>query len=330
MPPRPTRLLAATAFACAAFTSMAAADTPTKIVYGLNWLAQGEHCGFYQAAGKGLYEAAGLDVTIEPGGPDRNIPLLVAAGTLDLGMGSSFTTLNMQNEGIEAKTVAAFFQKDPQTLVAHPGQGVETLDDLKGRPIMIAKFSQLEFWQFLKASFGFSDDQVRAYTYSAAPFLADPSAVQQGYITEDALLLGAELPEPPVSILLADYGYQNYATTVFGSTAFLEENADAVAAFLAATAEGYRQCIAGDYAEAMQAVMAENPDHSEELFHFKLRQMIDRGLVLSGDAETDGIGAMSDARWKEFFDLMVASGIYPETLDYKAAYSLDYLPKNAN
>ena len=323
-----SRFLSAVAVVGAVFAVEARAEDPTKIVFGLNWLAQGEHCGFYQAEAKGLYDAAGLDVTLEPGGPDRNIPLLVAAGTVDLGMGSSFTTLNMLNEGIEAETVASFFQKDPQTLVAHPGQGVETLDDLKGRPIMIAKFSQLEFWQFLKARYGFTDDQVRAYTYSAAPFLADPTAVQQGYITEDALLLGAELPEPPVSILLADYGYQNYATTVFGAKPFLEANADAVKAFLAATAEGYRQCIAGDYADAMKAVMAENPDHSEALFHFKLKQMIDRGLVLSGDAETGGIGAMSDARWKEFFDLMVASGVYPATLDYKAAYSLDYLPKN--
>ncbi len=326
--PSSRRFLSAVAVSSAIFAAEAHAETPTTIVFGLNWLAQGEHCGFYQAEAKGLYDAAGLDVTLEPGGPDRNIPLLVAAGTVDLGMGSSFTTLNMLNEGIAAKTVASFFQKDPQTLVAHPRQGVEKLEDLKGRPIMIAKFSQLEFWQFLKAQYGFSDDQVRAYTYSAAPFLADPTAVQQGYITEDALLLGAELPEPPVSILLADYGYQNYATTVFGAKAFLEANADAVKAFLAATAEGYRQCIAGDYADAMKAVMAENPDHSAELFHFKLKQMIDRGLVLSGDAEAGGIGAMSDARWKEFFDLMVASGVYPTTLDYKAAYTLDYLPKS--
>jgi NitT/TauT family transport system substrate-binding protein len=232
----------------------------------------------------------------------------------------------MLSEGIEAETVASFFQKDPQTLVAHPGQGIETLEDLKGKPIMIAKFSQLEFWQFLKAKYGFTDEQIQPYTYSAAPFLADPTAVQQGYITEDALLLGKDLPAPPVSILLADHGYQNYATTVFGAKPFLEANADAVKAFLAATAEGYRQCIAGDYADAMKLVMAENPDHTEELFHFKLKQMIDRGLVLSGDAETAGIGAMSDARWKEFFDLMVASGVYPADLDYKAAYSLDYLP----
>lgn len=326
MPVVSSRLLPLAALAVAAVLGTGSAEAET-IRYGLNWLAQAEHCGFYQAQEKGLYKAAGLDVTIEPGGPDRNVPLMVSAGQLDLGMGSSFTTLNLLKEGIEAQTVASFFQKDPQTLVAHAGQGIEKLEDAKGKPVMIAKFSQYEFWQFLKTKYGFRDEDLRPYTYSAAPFLADPKAIQQGYVTEDALLLGKELPEPPVVILLADYGYQNYATTVFGTKAYLTEHADAVKAFLKATAEGYKQCIAGDYEPAMKAVIAANPDHSEELFHFKMKQMIDRGLVMSGDAETGGIGAMSDARWKDFFDTMVASGVYDASLDLKAAYSLDYLPK---
>jgi len=320
---RPNLLLTAAASAILMAGPAAAAE---KLRFGLNWLAQAEHCGFYEAEAKGLYKEAGLDVELIPGGPDRNIPILVAAGELDLGMGSSFTTLNMLNEGIPAKTVAAFFQKDPQTLVAHAGQGVETLEDLKERPVMIAKFSQYEFWQFLKTKYGFSDENIRPYTYSAAPFLADPKAVQQGYVTEDALLLGKELPEPPVSVLLADYGYQNYATTVFGTDAWIDAHKDAVKAFLKATAAGYALCMKGDYADAMKAVIAANPDHSEELFDFKMKQMGDRGLVVSGDAETGGIGAMTDARWKDFFDTMVASGVYPPALDYKAAYTLEFLP----
>ena len=191
---------------------------------------------------------------------------------------------------------------------------------------MIAKFSQYEFWQFLKTKYGFSDENIRPYTYSAAPFLADPKAVQQGYVTEDALLLGKELPEPPVSVLLADYGYQNYATTVFGTDAWIDAHKDTVKAFLKATAAGYALCMKGDYADAMKAVIAANPDHSEELFDFKMKQMGDRGLVISGDAEAGGIGAMTDARWKDFFDTMVASGVYPPALDYKAGYTLEFLP----
>src|SRR5882724_8961815 len=86
-----------------------------KIRFGLNWLPEGEHCGFFQAKAAGLYEKAGLDVELRSGGPDQNVAILVASGQETMAMGSSFTTLNLINQGTPAVTVAAFFQKDPQT-----------------------------------------------------------------------------------------------------------------------------------------------------------------------------------------------------------------------
>jgi len=295
-----------------------------KLRFGLNWYPQAEHCGWFQAQAAGLYKKAGLEVELIGGSPDRNVPLLVAAGELDLGMGSSFTTLNMAARGIPARTIAAFLQKDPQTLVAHADQGVKTLADLKGRPIMVAKFSQAEFWAFLKQKHGFSDSQLRPYAYSPAPFLADAKAVQQGYITEDAMLLGKALPKPPVSILLADYGYENYASTIFAMDRYIAANEKAVAAFVEATRAGWQQCIDGDYAPALNAVVAADPKHDVALFHFKMKQMKELAMVKHGDALQSGAGAMSDARWKRFFDTMSAAGIYPATLDYKAAYTLRF------
>jgi NitT/TauT family transport system substrate-binding protein len=311
--------------ALAVLAAMGSVHAAEKVRFGLSWIAEAEHCGFFQAKAQGLYEKAGLDVDIVNGGPDRNLPLQIGAGDLQLAMGSSFTTLHMLQNGVPAVTVAAFFQKDPQTLVAHPDQGIKTLADLKGKPIMIAKFSQQEYWQFLKRKFGFTDEQLRPYTYSAAPFLVNPKAVQQGYITEDAMLLGKAMPKPPVSLLLADYGYSNYATTVFGSKAFIDAKPQVVQAFVDASRVGWQQCMSGDYAAGMKGVLEMNKEHGEELFHFKMKQMKDRGLVDSGDTKAMGLGAMSDARWKDFFDVMSASGVYPKTLDYKAGYTLKFL-----
>lgn len=324
---KPNFIFRSAVMSIAAFFFAEVSFASEKIKFGLNWLPEGEHCGFFQAKAAGLYESAGLDVELKPGGPDVNVPLLVGAGQLDLGMGSSFTTLNMNEQGIPAQTVAAFFQKDPQTLVAHADQGIATLADVKGRPVMVAKFSQQEFWQFLKQKFGFSDGQLRPYTYSAAPFLADPTAIQQGYVTEDAFLLGDKLSKPPVILLLADYGYQNYATTIFGLKPFLEQKHAAVQAFVDATRKGFEQCMAGNYAAGMKLMLAMNPDHGEPLFHFKLKEMKARGLVDGGDAAKMGVGAMTDARWKEFFDTMSAAGVYPAKLDYKSAYTLQFVGK---
>lgn len=305
-------------------SGFASASELTPLSYHLNWLPQAEHCGFFQAKANGLYEAAGLDVTLLPGGPDVNVPILVAGGKVDLAMGSSFTTLNMATEGIDGVTIAAFLQKSPQTLVAHPDQGIKDLDDLKDKQIMVANFSRTEFWQFLKAEHGFSDDQLEPYAYSSAPFLADKTAVQQGYITEDAFLLGAEMEQPPVTLLLADYGYEDYASTVFGMSGWLSENADTAKSFIKASADGWEQCIAGDYGPAMALVMEMNPDHSKELFDFKMAQMIDQNMVTGEEGlET---GAMTAERWTSFTASMKAAGVYPDTLNSEQAYSLDYLP----
>ncbi|MDB5956205.1 ABC transporter substrate-binding protein [Ramlibacter sp.] len=314
-------LCAAVAVLCAAGAVQAA----EKVRFGLSWIAEAEHCGFFQAKATGLYDQAGLDVEIVNGGPDRNLPLQIGAGDLQLAMGSSFTTLHMLKSGVPAVTVAAFFQKDPQTLVAHPDQGIKSLADLKGKPIMVARFSQQEYWQFLKRKFGFSDEQLRPYTYSAAPFLVNPLAVQQGYITEDAMLLGKAMPKPPVSLLLADYGYSNYSDTVFGLKSWLDAKPQAVQAFVDATRAGWQQCITGDYTPAMKAILAMNPEHGEPLFHFKMKQIKERGLVDSGDARSRGIGTMTDARWKEFFEVMAGSGVFPADLDYRAAYTLKFV-----
>lgn len=315
----------------AAFVALASLSTHAadKVRFGLSWVAEAEHCGFFQAKANGLYEKAGLDVEIVNGGPDRNLPLQIGAGDLQLAMGSSFTTLHMLKNGVPAQAVAAFFQKDPQTLVAHPDQGIKSLEDLKGKPIMVARFSQQEYWQFLKRRYGFSDEQLRPYTYSAAPFLVNPQAVQQGYITEDAMLLGKAMPKPPVSILLADYGYSNYQDTVYGSKAWIDANPKVVQAFVDASRVGWQQCLTGDYTPAMKGILAMNPEHGEELFRFKMKQIRDRGLVDSGDTKTLGLGAMTDARWKEFFDVMAASDVFPANLDYKAAYTLRFLGKGA-
>jgi NitT/TauT family transport system substrate-binding protein len=292
-----------------------------KIRFNLNWLPEGEHCGFFQAKAAGYYKEAGLDVELRPGGPDVNVPLLVGNGTADLGLGSSFTTLNMVQEGIPGVTVAAFLQKDPQTLVAHPDQGITTLADVRGKPVMIAKFAQQEFWQFLKQKFGFTDSQLRPFAYSAAPFLADKTAIQQGYVTEDGMLLGARMSKAPVELLLADYGFQNYAATIFGMRPYVEKNAKAVQAFVDATKKGYATCISGDATAGMKLMLEMNPDHGEPLFHYKLAQMKQRGMVDGAD----GIGAMTDRRWKEFFETMSAAGVYPASLNYKQAYTLDFV-----
>jgi NitT/TauT family transport system substrate-binding protein len=308
-----------------AIASIAPCEAAEKFSFGLNWLPQAEHCGFYQAAAKGLYSAKGLDVTIVPGGPDVNMSLQLATGRVDFALGAMLAQLKMTAQKIPTVTVAAYFQKDPQTIVAHPDPKLKDISDLKGRPMLIAAYSREEFWQWLKSKYGFTDEQLRPYTYNAAPFLADKLAVQQGYATNDGFVLTAPLGAEPKVFLLADYGYLNYQNTIQALTKLVDEKPDAVKAFLDASSEGWKQCLSGDYAAAKKAVLEANKDQSEGLFEYSIKEIVARKIAAGEEGLP--LGAMTEDRWNKFIAGMVDAGVLSKDVDYSAARTMKFVAK---
>jgi len=151
-----------------------------KVTFGLDWRAEAEYGGYYQAAATGIYAKHGLEVTIRQGGPQVNQAQLLLAGRLDFNLASnSFLALNFVREDLPFLAVAAMFQRDPAILLAHPGTGHDSFEALRGQPIMIGADSRAGWWNFLRARFGYTDAQVRPYTFNLAPFLADKQAVQR-------------------------------------------------------------------------------------------------------------------------------------------------------
>lgn len=314
-------LVAAIALGCAP-----ARAEPLTVRFVTDWRAQAEHGGFYQAQALGLYAAKGLDVRIVMGGPQVNIPQLLAAGAADFGIGSnSFIPLNLAAAGAEVKAVMAVFQKDPQVLIAHPRDDVNAIADMKGKPIMISDATIGAWWPWLRAKYGFSDSQIRKYTFNLAPFLVDPLAIQQGYLSSEPYLIEREGGFKPEVYLLSDAGYPSYATLVLVPQRWIETNPQAVRAFVEATREGWRSYLHGDPAPANALILRDNPEMTPELIAHAIAEMNARGIVESGDAGTLGIGAMTEARWEEFFTTMAAQGLYERTLDWRKAYTLEFL-----
>ncbi len=296
-----------------------------EITFGTDWRAQAEHGGFYQAQALGLYEAAGLDVTIRQGGPQINHAQLLAAGRLDFGMSpNSFIPLNFAFQEIPVVAVAAMFQKDPAVLIAHAGQGHETLSDLKGERIMISPDTRIGFWRFLKVRFGFSDSQIAPYTFNVAPFLADPTSVQQGYLTSEPFLIRNAGIEPSV-FLLADSGYASYAAVIQTSQRMIDRNPDVVQRFVDASIRGWYNFLYRDPSPAYALIKRDNPDMTDDLLDYGHEMLRRYGLVDSGDAARYGIGAMTQARWRAFFDVMAADNVYPADMDFTKAYTNQFV-----
>ena len=298
------------------------------ITFVTDWKAQAEHGGFYQALAKGYYADVGLDVSIRQGGPGINVPQLLAVGSVDFGMGSnSFIPLNIVAANAGAKAVMASFQKDPQVLITHPRSDVTSLEDMRGMPIMVSDATISAFWVWLRSRFGFSDDQIRKYTFNLAPFLVDENAIQQGYLSSEPYSIEKEAGFKPQVFLLADHGYPGYATFILANNAMIDAEPEIVQAFVNASIKGWVSYLYGDPSPANALIMADNPEMSEDVIAQAIVKLNDYGIAFSGDAETLGIGAMTEERWKIFFDVMSANGVYESDLNWRDAYTLDFVNK---
>ena len=325
----PTLALLAVAAALAACSPTKQTVAPsglTTIRFATDWRAQAEHGGFYEAVANGEYAKRGLDVKIVQGGPGVNVPQLLAAGAVEAGMGSnSFIALNMANEGAPVRAVAAMMQKDPQVLIAHPDQGIEKIEDLKGHPILLSDASVSAFWVWLKSKYGFTDNQVRKYTFNSAPFLADKRVAQQGYVTSEPYTLEKAAGLKAKVFLLADNGYPSYATMILFPQTMIDKNPAAVRAFVEASAQGWKDYLYGDPKPGDALIRKDNPEMTQDVLDQAREKLRSYGIVDGGDAKTAGIGTMTDGRWAAFAKLAMDQGVYPQSLDYKKAYTLQFV-----
>ncbi|MBV8775584.1 MAG: ABC transporter substrate-binding protein [Alphaproteobacteria bacterium] len=310
--------------------AMLVAAAPARaesVTFGTDWKAEAEHGGYYQALATGIYQKYGLDVTLRQGGPQVNHAQLLAAGVLDFNVASnSFGPLNFAQQNIPMVAVAALFQKDPSVLIAHPGEGNDSFAALKGKPIMISGDTRTGSWLFLKQKFGYTDDQIRPYNFSVAPFLADKKAIQQGYLSSEPYTIEKEGVKPVV-LLIADAGYASYGSVIQCSAKLAQEKPDLVQRFVNASIEGWYSYLYGDPSAGNALIKKDNPEMNDDLIAYGVGKLKEYGVVDSGDAKKEGIGAMTDARWKEFFDTMAKAGLYPGEMDYKKAYVLQFVDK---
>ncbi|MCF2521740.1 ABC transporter substrate-binding protein [Bradyrhizobium sp. G127] len=330
----PSRLLRAFTAGIALWAS---ADMPVraqtaadldKVSFGTNWVAQAEHGGFYQAVADGTYKSYGLDVTIVPGGPNVNNRIQLIAGKLDFFMSANtLQSFDAVANNVPVVAVAAIFQKDPQVFLAHPESKVTKLEDLKPLTLFVSKEGMPTYFQWLKSEYGFSEENVKPYTFNAQPFIADKSSAMQGYVTSEPYAVEKRAKFKPTVILLADYGFNSYSTLIETRTAFAEKKADLVQRFVDASVTGWYNYLYGDNRAANALIRKSNPDMTDDLLAYSVDRMKQYGIVDSGDALDNGIGAMNDERMAAFFAKMVRAGVARRDIDYRKSYTLRFVNK---
>jgi NitT/TauT family transport system substrate-binding protein len=106
-----------------------------------------------------------------------------------------------------------------------------------------------------------------------------------------------------------------------------EARRDITQRFVEASIIGWYNYLYNDNAAANALIRAANPDMTQDKIDAGIRLMKEYGIVDSGDSLTLGVGAMTDARMKSFYDRMVRAGVVPGGLDVSKSYTLAFVNK---
>lgn len=309
--------ITAIALATAAFC----AHAQDKVTFLTSWYAQAEHGGYYQAVATGIYKKHGLDVTVKMGGPQVNAVQILAAGQADFMMGKDFQVLNALQSGVPLTTVAAVFQMEPQGMVTHPE--VKNLSELKGKTIYLATSGRTSWYPWLKAKYGFTDEQTRPYTFNMQPFFSDRNSAQQGYPGSEPFI--AEQAGQKVKFFLfADEGYPPYGNTIVAMQKLVKDKPDVVNRFVKATLEGWKSYLQNP-APGNALIQKDNPKMDDATLAYGHKVMKQMKFFDGGDAAKLGAGVMTDARWQKTYDLMVNSELLKPMPNWKDAYTLQFV-----
>jgi NitT/TauT family transport system substrate-binding protein len=305
-----------------------AQTTLDKVSFGTNGIAEAGHGGFFQAVADGTYKSYGLDVTIVPGGPNVNNRILLISGKQDFSMSTGTQqSLDAVANNVPVVTVAAMFQKDPQALLAHPESKVMRLEDLKPLTLFVSKEGVAGYFQWLKSEYRFSEAKIKPYAFNSQPFLADKRSAMQGYVTSEPFMIEKQAKFKPTVLMLADYGFDGYSTLIETRRDLTDKKPDLVQRFVDASVIGWYHYLYGDNAPGNAMIKRLNPQMTDEQLGYAVSKMKEYGLVDSGQSLRDGIGAMTDARVASFFDKMSRAGAVRKDIDFRKAYTLQFVNK---
>jgi NitT/TauT family transport system substrate-binding protein len=299
-----------------------------QVNLGLSWVAEAEYGGFYQAVAQGIYKQHGLDVKIRQGGPRINGGLLLVNGTIDFYLGQSVDAIKAVEAGIPKMTVAAIFQKEIQVLLAHPNSGNDSLGALKGKPILVGSAADGTYWPVLRSRYGYNDSQKRPYNFNPGPFLNDKKLIQQGLLTAEPFAIEQQGKFKPVILNLADAGYNPYNFTIETMNATVQNKADLVQRFVDASIKGWYSYLENP-APGNALIKKDNPEMKDDQIAYSIAKLKEYQIITQGEAATQGIGAMTDARWQELFQELSKVKVFKPETDYKKAYTLQFVNKGA-
>jgi NitT/TauT family transport system substrate-binding protein len=310
-----------------ACTAQPAAPTNTieqpKISMRLQWFPQYQFAGYIVAKEKGYYREAGLDVTLNPGGPDLVSLPLVASGSDTFGSTGADTILIAREKDIPVVALATWFQTSPVAFMVHSDAGIKTPNDFEGRTVGMFYGDNVETeYRALLAAANVDRSKITEVPgdYSITPFLNRRVDVWPVYATDQpntARREGADIE----LILARDYGVSLLGDVLFTTEEFATKNPNTVQAFVNATLRGWQFAL-DNPAETVDLIAAYNPELNKEQLAFEAAETI---KLLRYGAGATCPGWNGAAAWNTEADLLRQLDILASDADLATALRNDFV-----
>jgi NitT/TauT family transport system substrate-binding protein len=294
----------------------------TKVTLQMDWYAEAEQGGNYQALAKGYYRDAGLDVDIVNGGPGGFPLQKVAGGVAEFALGRSDDVILAVGRGhLPLIIVGAYMEKDPMAVLVHEDSPVKDFPDLAGRVIMVDPTSA---WvTYLRAQYNM-DFEIIPLNYGLAQFIADKNFIIQGFATNEQYFL-RQKGVASRTLLIANSGYNPYRV-IYANAAFVRAHPAVVRAFVAATLKGWEEFLDGDSTAGKKLIFARNTAMTEDFIAFSVKAMKDQRFSRGNPALGERLGLMTRKRMQDQADIFVKIKALSVPVELDQFVSFDFLP----
>jgi NitT/TauT family transport system substrate-binding protein len=279
-------------------TTVGAPLTPIKLA--LNWVPEPEFGGFYAAREAGAYARHGLKVEIQGGGAGVPVLQMVATGRADFGTVGADELITARARGANVVALFAVFQTSPQGIMVHASRKLQRLEDAFHSGTLALE-TGLAYAAYLKKRFAWQGVKIVPYDGGVAHFLADPTFGQQCYVTSEPIAARQKGGDPTV-FLIADSGFNPYATVVITRREVLQKSPEIAKSFVLATREGWRNYL--DHPQATNALLGKlNASLDQATLSAALEAQ--RPLIETDESKQHGLGSMQRARWQTLADQLL-------------------------
>lgn len=281
----------------------------------MNWFAQAEQGGYWQAQAAQTGKADGLELEVQQGGPQIQTIPQVAAGKADFGVAQADELMLARANGVPVVEVFGGMDKYLQCMMYHPSSGISDFSDISGKQVAVAPSGG--FWPYLKGRYDLKDVQEINFTGTLSEFKRNKNLVQQCFITSEPYFADQQKIDH-AELMVADSGYNPYSQGLFTSEKMIKENPDLVRKVVAAVQKGWTEFLA-DPAKGKALVEKVNKDMDPAAFDYAAKELKTGGYL------GDPVGGMTAERWNTLRDQLKGAGVLTKDVDVSKLWTDEFI-----